>query len=179
MQKLQIALFYLMTLIFINPALAANVRATLAHAGFFGKVSLGISYEFSDQHAADISLGGYEISDHLYYQLNLAYRYSPWTVPFGKHQWRPIQTGIFAVYSLDHDRYFFKSPGKYPYDNYYEQTILRYGVEFSSTMTFLPYNVAISYHVRVFETGVIANFNNQHKDLEFYISSGVSLQYLF
>ncbi|MFS4458025.1 hypothetical protein [Bdellovibrio sp. HCB2-146] len=157
----------------------ADWRALFERGGFLGKYSLGFSYEWLPEHAVNYLLGVYNIGDENYYQSNFIYRYSRWNVNFYGNDWRPLQFGFFTVVSMDNERYFFRSPGKYPYPKYYDETAFRYGAEFSSTLTFHPSRVAIGYHLRVFDNGLIAAFNNSNRDLQYYISSGLSLQYLF
>lgn|GEM_PF-1284359 len=157
----------------------ADWRAIVERAGFFGKYSLGVSYEWRPEHAVDFSAGVYQIEAQDYYQANFVYRYSRWNVPFYGHNWRPLQFGAFAVYALDRDRYFLQSPGKYPYGDYYDETALRYGAEFSSTLTFFPSRLAVALRVRIFDNGLIAIYNNSERDIQYYVSSGLSLQYLF
>lgn len=83
------------------------------------------------------------------------------------------------MYAMNDKKYFLRSPGKYPYPEYYDETALRYGLEFGTTLTFMPSRLAIGYRVRIFDNGVIAAFNKNNRDLQYYISSGLSLQYLF
>lgn len=86
---------------------------------------------------------------------------------------------FFTVRSWDRHNYFMTSPDKYPYEQYYDETALRYGLEFGSTMTFKDYNFAVAYRLRILDSGLIAVYNNKNRDLQYYISSGVSLQYVF
>ena len=178
MSHFKIALFIL-TISLSAVAQAAEWRGIVQRAGFMGRFALGASYEWQPEHAVDFSVGLYQISNNNYYQANFSYRYSRWNIPFFGHQWRPIQMGAFTVISLDNDRYFYKSPSKYPESNYYDSTIIRYGAEFGSTFTFMPIGIGLGYHIRIFDTGLIAAFNNSNRDLQYYISSGISLQYLF
>jgi hypothetical protein len=158
---------------------AADGRIVFERAGFLGQYALGGSYEITPEHAVDLMVGVYHVSSNDYYQTSLIYRYSRWNTTFYGNNWRPLQFGIFATYSLDQDRYFMKSPGKYPDPNYYDETALRYGAEISSTFTFMPIGIGIGYHLRIFDSGIIAMFNNSNRDVQYYISSGISLQYLF
>lgn len=177
MPKLKIVI--LLFLFFLSVNAQAEVRLMFQRSGFVGKYALGASYEFNPKHAVDYLLGVYQIEDEDFYQSNLMYRYSRWNVPFYSNSWRPIQFGFFMVYAMNQDKYFLKSPGKYPYPKYYDETALRYGAEFSSTFTMWPSGIAIGYHLRVFDNGIIAAFNNRNRDLQYYTSSGISLQYVF
>lgn len=176
-QNVKIVLFSL--ILFLSARAHADWRAVFERAGFFGKYSLGASYEWQPEHAVDLSLGVYQIEGQDYYQTNLVYRYSRWNVPFFGHMWRPLQFGAFFVYSLDRDRYFLDSPSKYPYKGYYDETALRWGAEFSSTLTFYPSRFAVAMRLRIFDNGLIAIYNNSQRDIQYYVSSGISLQYLF
>ncbi|WP_347358597.1 hypothetical protein [Bdellovibrio sp.] len=158
---------------------AADWRALFERAGFLGKYAIGASYEWAPEHAVSYLLGNYQIEDEDFYQSNLIYRYSRWNTDFFGHHWRPLQFGFFLVYAMNNQKYFLKSPDKYPYADYYDETALRYGVEFGTTLTFMPSRLGLGYYIRVFDNGVIANFNNSKRDLQYYISSGLSLQYLF
>ena len=93
--------------------------------------------------------------------------------------WRPLQFGFFTVRSWDGRNYFLTSPEKYPYEQYYDETALRYGAEFGSTFTFTDYHIGISYSLRILDSGFIALYNNKSRDLRYYISSGLSFQYVF
>lgn len=157
-----------------------ELRLFIARSGFMGKGALGLSAEFADhKHTTDLSLGVYDIEKVNYYQLNFSYRYSQWKIYYRNQEWRPLQIGIFGVYSLDYDRFFYDSPTPYPTKDYYEQTRFRYGLEISTNLTFVKSCLGLSYHLRVFDTGLTASFNNQNRDLQYYMSSGVSLQYIF
>lgn len=151
----------------------------IERAGFMGFLAAGVSYEWTPEHATDVSLGGYDIGNDTYYQTNIGYRYSRWVTPLKGNEWRPLQFGGFAVYALNTDRFFIRSPDKYPSKGYYDETALRYGAEFGSTLTFFPSRLAIGYRVRIFDNGLIAMFNNSNRDIQYYISSGFTLQYLF
>ncbi|WP_413583108.1 hypothetical protein [Bdellovibrio sp. HCB288] len=167
-------------LIFVaSPAHSGEWRALIERAGFMGFLAAGVSYEWTQEHATDVSLGGYHIDNETYYQTNIGYRYSRWVTPLKGNEWRPLQFGGFAVYALNTDRYFLSSPDKYPSKGYYDETALRYGAEFGSTLTFFPSRLAIGYRVRIFDNGLIAMFNNSNRDIQYYISSGFTLQYLF
>ncbi len=158
---------------------ASEWRAILERAGFMGTVAVGGSYEWVPEHALDLTLGGYGVDNEVFYQANLAYRYSRWNTPTNGDMWRPLQFGLFSVYALNTDRYFLKSPSKYPSKGYYDETAFRYGIEFGTTYTFLPSHFGIGYRLRIFDNGLIAMFNNTNRDIQYYISSGVTLQYLF
>jgi hypothetical protein len=177
LQNLKI-IFLFLALLSSGPA-RAEWRAMVERAGFLGKVAAGTSYEFNPEHAVDYLLGMYEIGNDHYYQSNLMYRYSHWNVPVRKDVWRPLQLGAFVVYAMNNDRYFMDSPDVYPESNYYDGTAIRYGTEFSSTYTWYPSRIGLGYHIRIFDNGIIAIFNNSNRDLQYYISSGFSLQYVF
>ncbi|WP_235046187.1 hypothetical protein [Bdellovibrio bacteriovorus] len=178
MRKHQIGLFVVMLLLGLS-AQAGDWRALVERAGFMGTVAAGVSYEWEPEHAVDFSVGAYPLDDQTYYQTNFVYRYSRWNSPVGEDMWRPLQFGFFTAYSLDQDHYFMKSPDKYPYPEYYDWTALRYGLEFGTTYTFMPSRIGLAYRIRIFDNGVIALFNNSNRDLQYYVSSGFSLQYLF
>lgn len=178
MRKYQVSLLSLLFFAIVS-AEAAEWRAIIERAGFLGFVAAGASYEWSPEHAVDLSLGAYPIGDDTFYQTNFVYRYSRWNSPVQDDVWRPLQFGFFMVYSLDSERYFIDSPDKYPYPKYYDFTALRYGLEFGTTYTFKPSRIGIAYRIRIFDNGVIAIFNNSRRDLQYYVSSGFSLQYLF
>ncbi|WP_253715809.1 hypothetical protein [Bdellovibrio bacteriovorus] len=178
MQNLKITIL-IFSFFFSLPAFSSEWRAVLERAGFLGKYALGVSYEPTLNHAVDYLLGAYQIGGENFYQSNFMYRYSRWHVPVHGHSWRPLQMGAFMVVAMNNDRYFMKSPDQYPESNYYDFTAVRYGIEFGSTFTFFPSRLGLGYHLRVFDNGVVAIFNNSNRDLQYYISSGISLQYLF
>jgi hypothetical protein len=175
--KLKIVI--LLLLLFVGVNASAVTRIVFERAGFLGKYALGASYEWTPEHAIDYLLGVYQIEGENFYQSNLIYRYSRWNVPFYSNSWRPVQFGLFLVYAMNQERYFMSSPGKYPYPAYYDETALRYGAEFSSTFTMWPSGFAFGYHIRIFDNGLVAAFNNTSQDIQYYISSGISLQYVF
>lgn len=179
MQNAKIVLFIVLIVLAGGSAHAGDWRLMATRAGFYGQYSLGLSYEWNPRHAVDYSIGTYQIDLENYYQSNLGYRYSHWQIPFYGNDWRPLQFGAFLVYAMNQQRYFLKSPGKYPYPEYYDETALRYGLEFSSTITFKPSRIGLGYHFRIFDNGVIATFNNSARNLQYYSSSGISVQYLF
>ena len=158
---------------------AADWRAMLGRSGFLGQVSAGVSYEWTPEHATDFLLGSYTMGGDRHVQSNLMYRYTRWHVPVKQDVWRPIQFGAFVVYANNNDKYFLKSPDVYPESNYYDGTAIRYGAEFSSTYTWYPLRLGLGYHLRIFDNGLIAIFNNSNRDLQYYVSSGFSLQYVF
>jgi hypothetical protein len=113
------------------------------------------------------------------YQSNFAYRYSPWRILWNEIVWKPVQVGIFALYSWDQSNYFLKSPNKYPSGDYYEQTAFRWGIEFGSQIGFWLDRWAIGYSVRITDAGVIALYNNTERDLQYSSSSGVRVECSF
>lgn len=147
--------------------------------GFFGSYGVGGIYEYKKTHSLELAWGSYLVKKTQYSQINLAYRYAHWQHKFDHGLWMPFQVGLFAVYSLDGQHYFTKSPDKYPYNNYYDQTAIRCGVELGSQMDIWELPISLAYHIRVLDAGLVAIYNNANKDLQYHISSGVSLRYLF
>lgn len=168
-----------MTLLFSLNSFAGQWRAVLSRAGFLGVAALGVSYEITPDHAVDFLLGSYTMGGDRHLQSNFMYRYSHWHVAIGEDEWRPVQFGAFLVHASNNDKFFMKSPDIYPESNYYDATAIRYGAEVGSTYTWYPLRLGLSYHLRIFDNGLIAIFNNSNRDLQYYISSGVSLQYVF
>lgn len=158
---------------------AGDWRAVVSRAGFLGVVAAGASYEVNPYHAVDFLLGSYSMGGDRHLQSNFLYRYSRWQVPVGADVWRPVQFGAFIVYANNNDKFFLKSPEVYPERNYYDGTAIRYGAEVTSTYTWYPLRFGLAYHLRIFDNGLIAIFNNSNRDLQYYISSGFSLQYVF
>lgn len=148
-------------------------------AGFFGRWGLGGIYEFNKHHAVELSLGSYTVEHRAHYQTNFSYRYSNWEVAVTEHIWRPLQVGLFGLYSLDNDRYFLESPKKYPSPGYYDGTAMRWGIDFATTFVWVQSSLGFAYHLRILDSGVVAIYNNKNRDLQYYISSGFSLRYLF
>lgn len=158
----------------------AEWRATLQHAGFFGKVSGGAIWASRSGHEVETSIGMYDIANVHYGQLNLAYRYTPFEQPAGPDiVWEPTQVGLFVIHSQESDRFFSESPSKYPTSGYYDQTAFRGGIEIGTRVVSVPWNFAFAYRFRVLDTGLVALYNNAHRDLQYYISSGIQLQYIF
>ena len=124
-----------------------------------------------------MSLGWYSIGEKDFHQLNLAYRRALWLLQWDEKKWVPVQMGGFLVTAIDNDTYFFTSPKKYPDAGYYDQTAYRYGVEFGSSYSYKKFE--FSYLLRIMDTGVIALYNNAHRDLQYYLSSGFSFAYRF
>lgn len=177
MQNFKIVL--LSIALFLTPATSlANWGFMTQYAGFLGKYAVGPTYD-NNNHMMSFLLGGYQINQEYFYQSSLIYRYSRWTVDFGELSWRPSQFGIFTTYAMNNDRFFFNSPSVYPEDNYYEQTKFRYGIEFGTDITFNKHPISLGIYMRWLDVGLIALFNNQHRDQQFYFSSAVSLQYHF
>lgn len=165
-------------LVFV-PTARADWLLTVNRMGFFGAWGAGAIYEWSERHAGEVSLGGYWNGGTEYIQSNLAYRYTRWRIEDSGRAWNPLELGIFAIRSWDQKSYFLQSPEKYPYENYYDQTRLRFGVEFGSVAAFKEWHLEVAYHVRVLDNGLVATYNNSRKDLQYYVSSGVAIRYRF
>ncbi|MBL7545083.1 MAG: hypothetical protein JNL11_14795 [Bdellovibrionaceae bacterium] len=114
-----------------------------------------------------------------YTQVNFGYRYSRWQYNIDDKTLHPLQMGIFTTRTLDYKAYFLESPSQYPEKNYYDETRLRWGFEFGSALTFWSTRFELAYLVRIIDSGLVAVLNNSNKDLQYYISSGVSLRYRF
>jgi hypothetical protein len=153
--------------------------ATVGTSGFFGKKYVGISYELDSIHQFESVLGHYSKSSNPGFQINLSYRYSIWNIPWKNKIWKPATLGVNAMYALDQKNYFVESPDKYPSDDYYEQTGLRGAVEFGSSMIFLHSNLELIYYLRFLDNGLVAFYNNNRRDLQYYTSSGIGLSYHF
>lgn len=158
---------------------SAEWLGTASVAGFFGKYSLGVAY-VSSHHETEFSVGAYSNASHTELQSNLAYRYSPWIVAVLDDKiWNPIQIGLFGLFSWDEKTYFTNSPSHYPTPGYYDQTALRLGVEFGTSLLLPNSRWSVAYFIRVLDSGLIAFYNNDRKDLQYYISSSLSLRYHF
>ena len=147
------------------------------YGGFFGKYSLGAVYRWREKNNFEMSLGLYSIGEKDFHQVNLAYRRSIWLLLWDEHHFSPVQLGFFVVTAIDNDSYFYTSPSKYPDKGYYDQTAYRYGLEYSTSYAYHQYE--FSYYLRVMDTGIIALYNNAHRDLQYYLSSGLSAAYRF
>ncbi len=147
--------------------------------GFLGEFGAGMIYEWESPHSVEFSLGTYKIQTHNKWQSNFAYRYSCWNIERENRQWVPMQIGFFTTRAWDSEHYFLEGPSQYPYSNYYDQTAFRWGIEFGSVLTYLSARVAIAYHMRILDTGIIAIYNNGKKDLQYYVSSGLALRFNF
>lgn len=172
-------IFTLLLSFLCAPALAGNWLVSIERAGFFGQYSLGVGYEWSPHHEVDLSYGFYSNGSRSGRQLNTVYRFSPWTIERVTHVWVPVHLGLFLMFSLEQDRFFFSSPSKYPYKDYYEQNALRGGVEFGTAFRLRSPALTIAYHMRFLDNGMVAIYNNSRKDLQYYLSSGIALQYRF
>lgn len=151
---------------------------TFDRAGFFGKYALGAIYQFNTRHEVELSLGISMTGDVYFGQANTAYRFSPWLYQFSTSSWKVFQIGAFAVYSMNSD-YFISSPSSYPTPGYYDPTSLRLGGEFGTTYAFEKSGVELAYRLRILDLGVVALYNNAHRDLQYYISSGFEVHYRF
>lgn len=178
MQKLKVILSALLG-VFIVCETQAQWGVVVQHAGFLGKAAVGPSYDFRTNHHFTWLLGTYEIGEEEFYQTSVVYRYSPWQERLAGYCWRPIQFGLFGTYALNTERFFFKSPDVYPEDKYYEQNVVRGGVEFGTDISHDVLPVTLGIHVRWLDIGMIALFNNTKRDQQYYFSSGISLQYKF
>jgi hypothetical protein len=154
--------------------------ASLYHAGYFGKYAVGVLYQFSEHHEADFAVGVSSTGSTSYGQLDTSYRYSPWLYSVTEGQlWKPLQLGIFAVYSMNDGNYFVKSPPNYPSPGYYDGTDIRPGIELGSTYRFENTHLELAYRMRLIDLGITAIYNNAHRDLQYYVSSGLELHYRF
>lgn len=146
-----------------------------------GKYAAGFGYETKTLHEFDFLVGVYPNGEVTYIQLNLNYRYTPWEMHSenNKRIWRPFRFGAFTTRSLDGDHYFAKSPDRYPSADYYDKTAFRFGVELSHSLVLPSAQLSLSYRLRLLDNGFVALYNNSHKDLRYYLSSGISVSYLF
>lgn len=158
----------------------ARYLATISVGGYFGQYAAGLIFESANgYHATELSVGSYPAFGKSHYQLNLQYTYSPWLFDWDDNLWRPLNFGIFAVNSLDSDNYFKRSPAKYPSAGYYDETKIRPGTDLNSSIEFTNHKIQLTYHFRILDSGLTALVNNTDKDLQYYLSSGLSLQYYF
>lgn len=157
----------------------ADWRLIFERAGFLGAYSGGFSYQWNERHATDLSLGSYSNDGVKYYQTNISYRYSRWSVPWENRNWIPIQIGVFTIRSLDKHNYFVKSPSEYPSDGYYDATAFRWGLLYGTALEFPESHFGIAYYIKILDNGIIALYNNSQMDLQYYISSGIGLHYIF
>jgi hypothetical protein len=156
----------------------ARVAASLGWAGFFGRISLGALYETENRHSFEFSMGAYSGGSGDKYQSNLGYHYSVWKITRPNFSWEPMQLGIFAMYSWD-KKFFLKSPGKYPLPDYYDETAFRWGLEQGMSLQWMKEKWALVLVMRLIDSGIIAIYNNSHRDLQYYLSSGLRLEYRF
>lgn len=163
----------------VSAPASAKWAAELATSGFMGTLSAGPVYEWAGRHHVAMTIGAYQNGENRYGQLNTAYRYARWRFERPDILWKPLHIGLFTLYSLDQKRFFVKSPSRYPEDGYYEQTALRGGLEIGTTILFVKSKIGLASYLRVLDNGVIALLNNVHRDLQYYSSSGVALQYQF
>lgn len=154
-------------------------RAAINRSGFFGKYGAAAIYSSTENHEFELGLGAYPIGSTNYGQLNLAYRYGFWHIPWNERLWTPLQFGAFFIYSLDGYHFFNESPSKYPSPGYYDETRYRYGAEIGSNLAFLYSGIEVGYRLRIIDTGFVAIYNNAHRDLQYYVSSGLELRYRF
>lgn len=171
-------LILFLILAFSNSRAHAEWHLIFERAGFMGSYSLGVSYEW-EKHAADLSIGAYSNEGVKYYQSNIAYRYSHWEVPWENRIWIPVQIGVFTVRSLDRKNYFVKSPSEYPSDGYYDATAFRWGFLYGTAIEFPESHFSVAYYIKVLDNGLIALYNNSRMDLQYYISSGIGIHYIF
>lgn len=157
----------------------AEWQLALNRMGFMGEISLGAIYDWNNPHSIELSFGTYHLGKKDRYQSNFAYRYSLWKVERHEKIWVPIQIGIFTVRTWDLDHYFLTDPDQYPYSNYYDQTAFRWGIEFGSVIIYPQHSMSLAYYLRILDTGLIAIYNNAHKDLQYFSSSGLSIRYHF
>lgn len=157
----------------------ADWQFTFNRMGFLGEFGVGMIYDWENPHSMEVSIGSYKTKYQNEWQTNIAYRYSKWHIDRGEKVWTPIQFGFFTVRSLDSEEYFIRGPDQYPESNYYDQTALRWGIEFGSALKFKSSGISIAYYFRILDTGIIALYNNGRKDLQYYASSGLSARYHF
>jgi len=149
-------------------------------SGFQGQLAIGPSYAFNPSHTAELSIGQYTINDDAYYQVNSGYIYTPWRVHLHRHNfWAPLHPGLTVMYSLDGSRYFYKSPDHYPTDNYYEPSVLRWGIQVGSTLRMNRRRFELTAYTVLLDSGLVALYNNDHEALEFFIASGMGVRFYF
>lgn len=157
----------------------ADFGLLVGTGGLQGKVSGGVVYGFAENHSLMLSAGQYSLNGGHGTQLNFGYRYLPWHLEYGDFGWSPVGVGLVSLYALDRDDYFTKSPSKYPSEGYYEQTGLRFGLEFSSEGYALNRSVRLLYKFILLDSAIVALVNNDGKYAQYFYSAGLELQYRF
>ena len=153
--------------------------AEVGYSGFWGTVSAGPIYRVDEKQSLGLSLGSYRNGPDVFAQINFVYRYAHWKFERGSLLWRPLHIGPFLSLTTDQKRFFLMSPEKYPEDGYYEQTALRGGAEIGTTVLFCKARLAFALYFRLLDNGMVAIYNNRTRDLQYFSSSGLGLQYHF
>lgn len=165
--------------LFYSASAAASWAAEIAYSGFMGTVSAGPIYRVDEKQSVGLSLGSYRNGSNFYKQLNAIYRYAQWSFDRPVLRWKPLHIGAFVLYTTDQKRFFLTSPKKYPADGYYEQTALRGGAELGSTVLFCESRLAMALYFRILDNGLVAIYNNRTRDLQYFSSTGLGLQFHF
>ncbi|RYZ84781.1 MAG: hypothetical protein EOP04_17335 [Proteobacteria bacterium] len=78
---------------------------------------------------------------------------------------------------MNNRNYFIESPSNYPTSGYYDGTAIRPGLELGSTYRFENSSIELAYRMRLVDLGITAIYNNAHRDLQYYVSSGLEVHY--
>jgi hypothetical protein len=167
------------SILLISDAAFGDWGLVLQKGSYLGNTALGGIYTWKEKHSVEISIGNYMAADSENYQINLGYRWSPWQVPVSTWRWAPAQLGIFLMGTLNNREYFTESPDIYPSDDYYDQTAVRGAFQISSGFYFRKEKAAFIYHFSILENGLIAIYNNDWRNLNYFWASGFSLQIYF
>jgi hypothetical protein len=167
------------TILFFSSGTLAIWQVAVNHAGFFGIWSLGAIYKWPDRFSLEFGLGRYQIDGRNFWQSNIAYRYAIWKFNYEQIVWTPLQPGLFLVASLDREKYFVESSPRYPYPNYYDQTAVRGGLELGTKLAWKNSPTTLVVYLRMIDGAILALYNTSKNEFQYYLASGVSLQYDF
>lgn len=155
-----------------------------SYAGFLGDYSIAGGYHLDHRHSFHLGLGQYNVINNKYIQANLSYIYTPWSFDTRIHEkadlaWDILDLGFHAIRSFDNSRNFRTSPSKYPTKDYYDETILRFGLQVGTSVRILHEKIKISYFSMILDNGLIALYNNNHERslISYYISHGIMISY--
>lgn len=177
LQTLNLILFALLTV--FSTAANADWGLGVATGGFQGRTSTAVIWDWKRTHTIEFGVGEYSLDEKRKTQFNLSYRYTPFEVQWRQFTWAPTSIGLILIYANDEKRYFTQGPSKYPDEDYYDETGIRPGLEWSTQVTTLDGQIRLLYKIVLMDTGVVALINNDSKYAEYFYSSGLALQYFF
>lgn len=109
-----------------------HVRAVVHTSGYMGNIGVGLQYHPSSWMRTTLSYGKTQLVNggtflEQYNLTHVFHLFDHHVSPKKRFKWKPFHLGLGLVWSPD-QKFFVRSPNKYPASNYYEPTAIHYMV---------------------------------------------------